>query len=195
MNVDPFNNRRPTEVEDKAHVEAVRHFAEHLKQFPGSRDGLNHLERDLSQTALALNMAAARPSTQGNPILTDDSAQWHKGVDLFDNMFVCHRVTATEPEYAVVEHFPASGRNEVWNSGRNAVEVLKAFTQDQRQALQVWTEDVTAQVKEFLAEKYPCQDLSRVTDAFIHRLTTQAVSKKHALTHNHQQKRGRGIGI
>jgi hypothetical protein len=31
----PFEHRRPTELEDKAHAEAVRHFAEHLKQFPG----------------------------------------------------------------------------------------------------------------------------------------------------------------
>lgn len=33
MNHNPFNNRRPTETEDKAHVEAVRHFSQHLKQF------------------------------------------------------------------------------------------------------------------------------------------------------------------
>ena len=28
----PFEHRRPTELEDKAHAEAVRHFADHLKQ-------------------------------------------------------------------------------------------------------------------------------------------------------------------
>jgi hypothetical protein len=195
MNDHPFNNRRPTELEDKAHVEAVRHFAEHLKQFPVSRDAIKHLERGLAQTALAVTMAASRPTTPRNAILTDDGAQWHKGVGLFENVFVCHRATATGPEYVVAEHFPANGRNELWNSGRSAVEVLEAFTQDQRQALQVWTEDVTAQVKEFLAEKYPGQDMSRVADAFIHKFKTQAVSLKQKLAHNHQQKRGHGIGI
>jgi hypothetical protein len=194
MTDNPFTNRRPTELEDKAHAEAGRHFAEHLKQFPVSRDAIKHLERGLAQTTLAVNMAASRPMTQGNAILTDYNAQWHKGVDLFDNVFVCHRATASGPEYAVVEHFPANGRNEVWNSGRNAVEVLKAFTQDERQALQVWTEDVNAQVKEFLTEKYPGQDMSRVADAFIHKFT-QAVSKKRTLSHDRQQKHGRGIGI
>jgi hypothetical protein len=167
MTDNPFTYRLPTELEDKAHVEVVRHFAEHLKQIPVSRDVIKHLERGLAQTALAVNMSASRPTTPGNAILTDDSAQWHQGVDLFDNISVRHCVTGTGPEYAVVEHFPANGRNEVWNSGRNAVEVLKAFAQNQRQALQVWTEDMTAQVKEFLVEKYPGQDMSRVSDAFI----------------------------
>jgi hypothetical protein len=36
-----FEHRRPTELEDKAHAEAVRHFADHLKQFPASRERLN----------------------------------------------------------------------------------------------------------------------------------------------------------
>lgn len=34
----PFDHRRPTELEDRAYTEAVRHFAEPLKQFPASRD-------------------------------------------------------------------------------------------------------------------------------------------------------------
>ena len=51
MNDIPFNNRRPTEMEDEAHVEAVRHFAEPLKQFPTSRDAVKHLERDVAKTA------------------------------------------------------------------------------------------------------------------------------------------------
>lgn len=57
--------------------------------------------------------------------------------------------------------------NEVWNQGRNAVEVLRKFAQDQRQALEIWTEDMKVQVKELLAEKYPGQDMSRVADAFM----------------------------
>ena len=75
-----------------------------------------------------------------------------------ENICLCHRPITGGAEYAVVEHFPARGTNEIWNRGWNAVEVLKAFAQEQRQALQVWTEDMTAQVKEFLAEKYPGQD-------------------------------------
>src|SRR3990170_4641369 len=116
MNENPFNNRRPTETEDKAHVEAVRHFAEHLKQFPASRDVVKHLERDAAKTALAV-LAVAQRAPLGSPILTDDGVQWCKSIDLFANISVCHRSTASGMEYAVVEHFPANGRNEIWNRG------------------------------------------------------------------------------
>jgi hypothetical protein len=192
MNDNPFNSRCPTETEDKAHVEAVRHFAEHLKQFPASRDTVKHLEREAAKTALAV-LAVAQRAPQGSPIPTDDGAQWRKSVDLFDTIFVCHRSTDSGMEYAVVEHFPTNGRNEIWNRGRNAMEVLKAFTHDQRQGLQIWTEDMAAQVKEFLTEKYPGQDMSRVADSFMHKFATQAVVQKES--RNHQQKHGRGIGI
>ena len=64
MNDNPFNNRRPTEIEDQAHVEAVRHFAEPLKQFPTSRDAVKHLERDVAKTALAV-LAASQGPPQG----------------------------------------------------------------------------------------------------------------------------------
>jgi hypothetical protein len=191
MNDNPFNSRRPTETEDKAHVEAVRHFAEHLKQFPASRDAVKHLERDATKTAQAV-LAVAQGTPPGSPLLTDDGAQWRKSVDLFDNIFLCHRSTASGMEYAVVEHFPANGRNEIWNRGRNAMEVLKAFTHDQRQALQIWTEDMAAQVKEFLAEKFPAQDMSRVADSFMHRFT-HAVSQKH--TEAQGQNRNRGVRV
>jgi hypothetical protein len=191
----PFEHRRPTELEDKAHAEAVRHFAEHLKQFPASREAVERLERDIAKIALAANMAAARPTPQQNIILADDGAQWHKNVELMENIHLCHRPISYAVEYAVVEHFPARGTNEIWNRGWNAGEVVKAFTQEQRQALQLWTEDMTAQVKEFLAEKFPGQDLSRVADAFIHKCTTQAASQKHTLTHGHEQNHSRGVRV
>lgn len=54
---------------------------------------------------------------------------------------------------------------------------------------------MTAQVKEFLAEKFPGQDLSRVAGTFIHKCTTQAVSQKRSPTHSHEQKHSRGMRI
>jgi hypothetical protein len=51
-------------------------------------------------------------------------------------------------------------------SGHEAREVLQTFTRDQRQVLQVWKNDVTAQVREHLAEKYPLQDMNRVAESF-----------------------------
>ena len=191
----PFEHRRPTELEDKAHAEAVRHFAEHLNQFPASREMVERLERDADKIALAANRAATKPTPKENVIQADDGKQWHKSVDLMEDIHFCHRPISYGAEYAVVEHFPAHGTNEILNRGWNAGEVLKAFTQGLRQTLQVWTEDMTAQVKEFLSEKFPGQDLSRVADAFVHKCATQAVSPKNTLTHGHQQNHSRGVRI
>jgi len=191
----PFEHRRPTELEDKAHAEAVRHFAGHLKQFPASREAVERLERDVAKIALAANMAASKSTPKENIIQADDGKQWHKSVELMDNIHLCHRPISYGAEFAVVERFPAHGTNEIVNRGWNTTEVLKAFTQGQRQALQDWTEDLTAQVKEFLAEKFPGHDLSRVADAFIQKCTTQAVSQKHSPTHGHEQNHSRGTTI
>ena len=189
-----FNRRRPTPIEDQAHADVVRHFSEHLKQFPVSRDAVKKLERDIAKTALVA-LAASQKPPQGNPFLADDGTQWHKCVDLFDNTFVGHRAVAYGTEFAVVEHVPASGKNEILARGRNAVDVLKSFAHDQRHALQIWTEDVSAQVKEFLAEKYPGHDTSRVVTSLVHKLATQAAAQNRATVRDHQQNRSRGIGI
>ena len=112
-----------------------------------------------------------------------------------ENMFLCHRHIMGGAEYAVVEHFPTRGTNEIWNRGGNAVEVLRMFAQEQRQALLVWTEDMSAQVKEFLAEKFPGQDMSRVADAFVLKCITESVARKQAITHSHGHEHGGGIHI
>lgn len=194
MNDNPFTHHRPTALEDQAHIAAMRHFKNDLNQFAAGRDAVKHLERNLSATASALHAAARQPPL-GNPILTDDGAHWHRSVDLFDNTFACHRPDASRMEYAVVEHFPACGRNHIWSRGYDATETLQAFAHDQRQVLQTWTEDMSAQVKEFLAEKYPDHGLSRVAESFIHKFATQTISQRHEITNTHAQKHSRGSGI
>jgi hypothetical protein len=188
-----FDDRRPTVLEEQAYAEASQHFAEHLKQFPVSREAVERLERNIAKTTLAANMAASKPTPKENIVQVDGDGQWHKSVDLMDNICLCHRPITGGAEYAVVEHFPARGMNEIWNKGWNALEVLKAFAQEQRQALQVWTEDMTAQVKEFLVEKYPGHDLSRVTDGLMHRLATHTTS--HRQTQSHGENHSRGMRI
>src|SRR6185312_2048734 len=162
-------NRRSNEIEDQVHLEVAQHFADQFKQFPVSRDHVNRLERDIAKIALATMAASGRPP-QGESIEADDNFLWHKGVELFDNVFACYRPVGNGVEFAVIERFP-TGTNEIWNKGRNAVEVLKAFTYDQQQALQIWTEDMAAQIKEFLAEKYPGYDMTQTAENVLHRFT------------------------
>lgn len=178
--------RRPTPLEEQAYAEGRSYFAEQLKQFPASKQAVEKLERNLATMALTMNMAAARSAPQNSAIQTDDGS-WHKSTVLFDNVFACHRRIDAGVEYAVVEQFPNS-RNEVWTKGRHAVEVLRTFTGEQKHALRIWTEDMTAQIKEFLVEKYPGQDMSQVADGFMHRFT-------HGERIYQQQSRSRGIRI
>ncbi|MCO5050784.1 MAG: hypothetical protein M9920_00560 [Verrucomicrobiae bacterium] len=194
MNDNPFAHHRPTPLEDQAHVAAMRHFKNDMNQFAASRDVVKHLERNLPATALAVRTASQRPP-QGSPILTDDGTHWHRSVDLFDNTSACHRPIPAGMEYAVVEHFPASGRNAIWSRGHDAAEVLTAFAYDQRQVLQTWTKDMSAQVKEFLAEKYPDHDMARVAESFMAKFATRDVSQRQEITNSHEQKHNRGIGI
>ncbi len=186
----PFAHRRPTALEDKAHAETVRQFSEHLKQFPASREIVDRLERDVVKIGLAANLAAAKLTE--NLILAADGAKWHKDVELMENVFLCHRPTTDGMEFATVEHSPKNGTNEVLHRGGNAMEVVKAFAQAQRQTLQIWTEDVRAQVREFLAEKFPGHDMSRVTDSFMHRFTN-AVSQQQTQTQGQNHSRGMRI--
>jgi hypothetical protein len=176
-----------TELEDKAHAEALRHFAEQLKAFPINREAVERLERNLSIMALAANMAAIKPNDK--TIQTDDGVQWHTSIELMDNISLCYRLIFDGAEYAVVEHFPERGLNEVWNQGRNAVEVLRIFAQEQRQALQIWTDDLNEQLKEFLTEKYPGHDMRRVADGFMHRFI-HAVSPRLAQSNSFKSVRG-----
>jgi hypothetical protein len=194
MNNHPFANRRPTPLEDRAYAEARQHFIEHLNQFPVSQDAVKNLERNLASTALAVSTAATKSPPQGSPVQTGDGLQWHRGIDLFDNLQVNYRPTPYAAEFAVMEQFP-NGQHEIWNRGYNAVEVLRVFASEQRQALQTWSNDLKAQVAEFLAEKYPGEDMSRVADAFVLKCTTESVARQQAITHGHGQKHGGGIHI
>ncbi|HUA67313.1 MAG TPA: hypothetical protein VMA13_02085 [Candidatus Saccharimonadales bacterium] len=160
------DRRRLTTLEEQAYAEAKEHFVEHLKQFPASRLIVERLEQGVAKIALAANMAASQTS-QESPIPTDDGTQWHRSVDLTDNICLCHRPISGGVEYAVLEYFPDRGRHEIWHRGPNVVEVLRLFVQEQRQALQVWTEDLASQVREFLEEKYPRQNVSRAASSFM----------------------------
>jgi hypothetical protein len=164
-----FDNCRPTALEVEACTEAERLFAEYLKLFPVSREAIELLERNLLRLALAAKMAASKPGA--SIIHADAGGSWHRDVDLMDNIYLCHRPLVGGSEYAVVEHFPANGTNEIWNRGGDAVQVLKVFAKEQRQALEFGTKDMVARTVEFLAEKYSGQDLSYLTDSFNHQLS------------------------
>lgn len=176
-----FYDHRLTALEEQAYVNAKVYFAESLKRLTAYGETVERLQRNLSFLALAADIAASSSPSNNQVIQTDEGTQWRKDVDLMENIHLCHRTVGGEVEFAVVEHFPAQHTNEIWNQGHQAIEVLRVFAGEQRQALQVWTEDMEAQVKEFLAGEYPGQDMSRVEDGFIQRFT-HAILQQHIQT-------------
>jgi hypothetical protein len=153
-----------TEQELRAHSEAMQYFADQLKQFPANWETVKHLEQDIAKIALAV-LAVSNRSSNGSLVMADDGSQWHKSIDLFDNILVCHRDTAHGMEYAIVES-TRPGANEIATKGRNAVDVLKTFIHDKRRDLEIRSENMTAQINEFLVGKYPGLDLSRLSKRF-----------------------------
>ena len=183
-------HERPTPLQEQANAEAMQHFAEHLKQFKANCDAIRNIEVNLPAIANEVFRAALQSS--GHIIQTDDGTQWQHVVDLTKITSVCHRHTPAGLEFAVVECLPMkSGElKEVLNSGHDASEVLQTFVRDQRQVLTLWKNDVTAQIREHLEEKYPHQDMSIVVESFDIKLARD-ISRRESLVQNHS----RGIRV
>jgi hypothetical protein len=175
---------RPTALQEQAYAEARQHFAEHLKQFKANCDAVHNIESNLPATANDAFRAALQSS--GRVIQTDDGMQWQHAVDITKITSVCHRRTSGGLEFAVVECLPfKSGEmKDVLNSGHDASEVLQTFARDQRQVLNLWKNDVTAQIREHLEEKYPHQDMNIVIESFDIKLARE-ISRRETLAQNH----------
>ena len=59
-----FDDRRPTVLEEQAHAEASQHFAEHLKQFPVSREAVERLERNIAKISTGGEHGRIKTNTQ-----------------------------------------------------------------------------------------------------------------------------------
>ena len=79
---------------------------------------------------------------------------------------------------------------DILNSGNNVKDVLQSFVRDQRQILRLWKDDMTAQVREHLAEKYPRENMDIVAGSFEIKLA-RALSE----THMNTQSQRRGMRI
>ena len=182
--------QRPTPLHEQANIEAIQHFAEPLKQFKANCDALHGIESNLAETANNASRAALQSS--GRIIQTDDGAQWQHAVDLTEITSVCHRRTAADLEFAIVECQPLKDveMKDVLNSGHDVREVLQAFTRDQRQVLNLWKDDVKAQVREHLEEKYPRQDMGVVVESFEIKMARD-IARRETLAQSHS----RGIRV
>ncbi|HUB87039.1 MAG TPA: hypothetical protein VMB22_04045, partial [Verrucomicrobiae bacterium] len=69
-------------------------------------------------------------------------------------------------------------------------DVLRDFIRDQKQVLNLWKDDVKAQVKEHLDQNYPRQDMSIVVESFEIKMS-RAISERPSVA----QTQSRGIRV
>jgi hypothetical protein len=187
------HNQKPTMQHEQAAIELKTAFTEHLNQFNASCDAIRDIEGNQSVIANEAFKSALLSRDQNRTIQTDDGTEWRHDLDLSKISSVCHRRIAGEIEFAVVESLslnPGMEMRDVLNRGDNVRTVLQDFIRDQRQVLRLWKEDMNALIKEHLAEKYPGQDMSLVSDSFEYKMT-QAISK----TYVHAQSQSRGMKV
>ena len=157
---------QPTALQESANAEAMAVFAEHMNQFKG----ICHALRDIEGNLAAIGQGALRAAlhSSGRAIQTDDGTLWQHGVDLTNLTSVCHRQTPAGLEFAVIECLPLKSAEikTALNNGRDLGKVLRSFMHDQRQVLNLWKDDVKAQVKEHLDAKYPHKDMDIVVESF-----------------------------
>jgi hypothetical protein len=183
-------NHIPTAQEERVAAETNAVFAKQMKHFKDSCNAICEIESNLRTIGNeAFRVALLSP---GRTIQTDDGAEWRHDLDLSQITSICHRRTAAGLEFAIVESLslPNGEQKEVLNSGHNVRNVLREFIRDQRQVLNLWKEDVKAQVSEHLAEYYPHQNMSVVVDSFEIKMD-MAIAESKSLA----QSQSRGIRI
>jgi hypothetical protein len=188
-----LNDPRPTVEEEAAYADVRQRFTEHLQQFASGMAALERLDHAPAPVAQAITAATARTAPGTNPrIQVADGTVWRQAIPLMDNIAVCYRVAEGEMQFAVVERLPSNETYDVLRTGHRPLDVLRDFVRDQKEVLQLWAEDAACQVREYLAEKYPGQDTSRVAEGFMRRFT-HGVSAHETLAR--EQKRPRGIRV
>jgi hypothetical protein len=184
-------HERPTQLEETANAEAMTIFAELMKHFKACCKGVHNIEANLTMLGnTAFNSAL---ESSGRAVETYGETKWQHGVDLMENISICHRRIGRDFEFGVVECVPMKSgevKNVLMNSDHSVRELLKTFVRDERQLLGVWKADIVEEVKEHLAEKYPNQDMSIVAGSFEIKLARD-ISEKQSPAQNHS----RGVRI
>jgi hypothetical protein len=86
-----------------------------------------------------------------------------------NEVLLCRRVCEHGLEYAVIDQSPVAsayakvhGPADVLHTGDNPRQVLRDFLRSERETLQLMVNDITANVRLLISERFPKQDLRRV---------------------------------
>jgi len=122
-----------------------------------------------------------------------------------NEVLLCKRVCEHGLEYAVIDHSPvasayanARGSLDVLRTGDNPHQVLRDFLRCERETLHLMVNDITANVRLIIAERFPKHDLRRVVNEITHmckKVARLGYSETLAEITPHAAKRGRGVGV
>ena len=109
------------------------------------------------------------------PDSAGDRSPWEVCASLMrldrNEVLLCKRVNEHGLEYAVIDHSPvasayakAHGPLNVLRTGDNPGQVLRDFLRNERETLQLMVNDITANVRLIVSERFPEQDLRRVVN-------------------------------
>lgn len=142
------------------------------------------------------------------PDAVRDKSPWEVCTPLMrlnqNEVLLCKRVCEHGLEYAVIDHSPvasayvrAHGPTDVLRTGDNPRQVLRDFLRSERETLQLMVNDITANVRLVIAERFPKQDLRRVVNEITRMCKTVArlgISESPVELAN-VQKQGRGVRV
>lgn len=171
--VRPPSLKRMNEAEYAAYFEAFGAIKSDYRALCLIGDKL----REVETAARTLGSLDAQPHA-GHAELPDaagDRSPWEVCASLMrldrNEVLLCKRVCEHGLEYAVIDHSPvasayakAHGPMDVLRTGDNPRQVLRDFLRSERETLQLMVNDITANVRLLISERFPKQDLRRVVN-------------------------------
>jgi hypothetical protein len=92
-----------------------------------------------------------------------------------NEVILCKRVAEHGTEYAVIDRLPAasayakaSGPLDILRTGDDPRRVVRDYLRSERRMLELVANDITATVREFVADRFPKPDASRVVNEIAH---------------------------
>lgn len=170
----PHFTGRLTDAEHEAYEAAVGFVQPELADLATIASALRGIENEGMEAVEAV----------GTEMVTGQGERWQVRrclVRLKDNdVSLCQRGT----EFAIIERHPehsvaakANGQCEIISTGNHERQLLQDFVQNERQALQLLTSDLTAKASEKLTGQYPELNCQRVVQAIAQRCAQETNPK------------------
>src|ERR1019366_1157189 len=171
--VAPPSLRRMSDMEYAAYSEAFGAIKGDYQALCLIGDKLREVE--MSARNLGPLESQTQPGQVELPDSVGDRSPWEVCTSLMrlnhSEVLLCKRACEHGLEYAVIDHSPVAsayakvrGPLDVLRTGDNPRQVLRDFLRSERETLELMTNDITANVRLLIEERFPKQDLRRVVN-------------------------------